>query len=135
MRQSIERRQETERSKATFTVMSYGGVSCLGRTEMFVARESAVSTLSRHVTAPDAVCHASSLPTLLTLCLHGRRKQRRTPVAHPRRTEEFFTDEFFAEGLIARSAAAVLAVAPNRRSLKAVATPITMTEQRRCELA
>lgn len=108
MRQSIETKRETMSLEATGTAICPGRCRVSGGGNAFCARRYSVSSLSEETKVmPDTY------------------RTRRLSLSR--------TEEFFAEGPMACSAVAVLAVSPKSRSPKAVATAIaTMSEQRCC---
>lgn len=132
MRQSIEKEQENKSTPNSVTVMFHDRQALLGACDSFFARVGAARLLSDTLTGDLFIpATASPLPSHLKVSAsraHARHRTRRRSLPH--------IEKYYAEGPIAHSALAVLAVNPNSRSQIAAATIITtMTEQRRCAAA
>jgi hypothetical protein len=132
MRQSIENKKTTRLFEASITVMFHGSLLFLGSNNSFFASANAVPALARDLAVvPAVVPDGIWLSRLIKLRPDIKMWRRRTPPRSLPRIEQSS-----AEGLIARSALAVFAANPRKRSHHAASSAITtMTEQRRCEAA
>ena len=131
MRLSIGKKREAKSFKAAVTVMYHDSICVLGGCNPSCARYNAAPPLSGLLAViSDFVADASPQSGLLPL------PQRHSSRDRTRSRSLSHTEKFSAEEPMARSALAVSAASPNRRSPQAVATEITTkTEQRRCAAA
>ena len=132
MQQSIEKQQKTKSTQNSVTVMFHDRNGFLAVIDSFRAGSNAASSLSDDlmVGVPDVspVPPLSSSVKVRPSRARSRHRTRRRTWPH--------IEKFSAEGPVALSALAVLAVNPNKRGTQADATvTTTMTEQRRCAAA